>query len=416
MASQTATIEIPATSHRPGSRYIPELDGIRGIAIVMVIAFHFGLFEIDTHSLLYTVYRSTVELGWAGVDLFFVLSGCLITGILLETKNSEGYFQTFYIRRVLRILPLYYVFVFAFFCVCLPIGHALAPDWFRREEWTHLPAGESIWYWFHLSNWRSAFGVLQTSPVTHFWSLAIEEQFYLIWPLVVLYCSESRLLNICIALILLSVGLRNVPGFQTEVSRYSDFIYRLTPFRLDPLAFGAMLAVFSRRPGFRDWSRRWSWLSLTIGAGVLLSIMVPLRSGGYRNHSMSRFGFTAVALICFTIVSYGLLNSGSAGTVARLLRSPPLVSLGKYSYAMYVLHLPLAFFWPRLVRPGLIGDSRIITAVISIFCGTAISSLMALASWHLIEKRFLRLKDRFSYHSRNQVRRLAPKFRSIVTS
>jgi peptidoglycan/LPS O-acetylase OafA/YrhL len=374
------------------------------------------LFEIDTHSLLYTIYRSTVELGWAGVDLFFVLSGCLITGILLDTKNSEGYFKTFYTRRVLRILPLYYVSVFAFFVVCLPIGHALAPDWFSREEWTHLPAGESIWYWFHLSNLRSAFGVLQTSPVTHFWSLAIEEQFYLIWPLIVLYCSESRLLNVCIALILLSTGLRNIPEFQAQVSRYSDFIYRLTPFRLDPLAFGAMLAILSRRPGFRDWIRRWSWLPLAIGVGVLLSIILTLRSSGYRNYAMSQFGFSAVSLICFTVVSYGLLNSGSAGTSARLLRSPLFVRFGKYSYGMYVLHLPVAFFWPRLVRPGLIGDSRIVTAIVSILCGIAISYLTAFAAWHLIEKRFLRLKDRFSYHSRNQIRRPAPKCGSIVMS
>jgi peptidoglycan/LPS O-acetylase OafA/YrhL len=81
-----------------------------------------------------------------------------------------------------------------------------------------------------------------------------------------------------------------------------------------------------------------------------------------------------------------------------------------------VLHLPVALFWPRFFPPGLIGDSRIVTAVISVLCGTGISYLMSLACWHLIEKRFLRLKDRFSYHSRNQIRRLAPKCRSIVTS
>jgi peptidoglycan/LPS O-acetylase OafA/YrhL len=416
MALEAVTTEEPATSHRPGARYLPELDGIRGIAILMVIAFHFGLFDIDTHSFLYTVYRSTIELGWAGVDLFFVLSGCLITGILLDTKNSEHYFRTFYIRRVLRILPLYYLIVFAFFCICLPIGNALAPGWFDGQEWAHIPAREGVWYWFHLSNWRSALGVLQTSPITHFWSLSIEEQFYLVWPLVVLYCSDPRLLKVCIGLILLSVGLRNIPYFQAEVSLHSDFIYRLTPFRLDSLAFGAILAVLSRGRGFGDCYRRWSWLPLTIGASVLLSIVAALRDSGYRNEAMSRYGFTAVSVICFAIVGYGLLNSGSIAAPARILRIPLLVTFGKYSYGMYVLHLPLAFFWPGLVRTDLIGGSRITTAVASIVCGLAISYLMALLSWHLIEHRFLRLKDRFSYKaSRPQSRRLAPHFRSTVT-
>ena len=302
MALEAVTTAEPATSHRPGARYLPELDGIRGIAILMVIAFHFGR-DIDTHSLLYSVYRSTIELGWAGVDLFFVLSGCLITGILLDTKNSERYFQSFYMRRILRVLPLYYLSVFAFFCICLPIRNALAPGWFGRQEWTHIPAGEAIWYWFHLSNWRSALGVLQNSPVTHFWSLSIEEQFYLVWPLFVLYCSDSRLLTVCISLILLSVGLLNSPYFQAEVNLHSDFIYRLTPFRLDPLAFGAMLAVLSRYRSFGGWYRRWSWLPLTIGGTVLLSIVAALRNGGYRNEAMSRYGFTAVLVICFAIVA-----------------------------------------------------------------------------------------------------------------
>ena len=95
MASRTVATEVPATSYRPAPRYIPELGGLHGIAIAMMIAFHFGLFGIDTHSLIYTVYCSTVEFGWPGVDLFFVLSGCLITGILLDTKNPRVTFRPF---------------------------------------------------------------------------------------------------------------------------------------------------------------------------------------------------------------------------------------------------------------------------------------------------------------------------------
>src|SRR5690348_11217200 len=182
MASHLTAVKNTVTSRPAGPRYIPELDGIRGIAILGVIAFHFGLFTIDSHNLLYSVYGSVVGLGWAGVDLFFVLSGCLITRILLDTRNSGHYFRSFYMRRVLRILPLYYFSVFVFFCVVLPVGYAVAPGSFSSHEWARVAPSESLWYWLHLSNWRSAFGILQTSPLTHFWSLAIEEQFYLVWP------------------------------------------------------------------------------------------------------------------------------------------------------------------------------------------------------------------------------------------
>ena len=395
MASHLTAVKNTVTSRPAGSRYIPELDGIRGIAILGVIAFHFGLFTIDSHNLLYSVYGSVVGLGWAGVDLFFVLSGCLITRILLDTRNSRHYFRSFYMRRVLRILPLYYLSVFVFFCVVLPVGDAVAPGSFSSHEWTRVAPGESLWYWLHLSNWRSAFGILQTSPLTHFWSLAIEEQFYLVWPVIVLYCSETGLLNVCIALIVIATGLRNIPQFQAQVSLHSDFIYRLTPFRVDPLAFGALLALLSRRAAFRYWSRRWLCLPLAIGAGVLFSIVFAVHSGWYRTEPMSRYGYTAVSLIGFAVVGYGLLHTGSGTAAARLLRMPPLVSIGKYSYGMYVLHLPVAFFWPALVSPSLIGGSRIATAVASIAAGAVISYLLALGSWHLIEQRFLRLKNRF---------------------
>jgi peptidoglycan/LPS O-acetylase OafA/YrhL len=396
MASSLTAAPLAERSHKPHSRYVPELDGVRGIAILMVIAFHFGLYGVDGYGL-HLLYTSAVGLGWAGVDLFFVLSGCLITGILLDTKDSEHYFRSFYMRRILRILPLYYLCVFFFFCLLLPIGSVFAPGWLHQQDWAQVGRGEAVWYWLHLSNWRSAFGILQTSPITHFWSLAIEEQFYLVWPVIVLYCSERGLLRLSIGLILLSAGLRNIPEFQALVATYPDFVYRITPFRVDPLAFGAILALLSRRAAFREWGRRWLWIPGTIAAGVLLSIVLTLHSSSYRSEPMSRYGFTAVSVICFSVVACSLLNTASDAPVARLLRIPPLVSIGKYSYGMYVLHLPVAFFWPGVLQRFAISQDHISSAAASILSGIVISYLMAWVSWHLIEHRFLRLKDRFSY-------------------
>jgi peptidoglycan/LPS O-acetylase OafA/YrhL len=297
---------------------------------------------------------------------------------------------------VLRILPLYYLCVFALFCVFLPLGPKLLPHWFHRQPWTQVGGGEAVWYWLHLSNWRSGFGVLQISPITHFWSLAIEEQFYLVWPMVVLFLSEARLLKLSVVLIVVSILLRNVPAFQDQLTRYPDFIYRLTPFRLDPLAFGAILALLVRRSAFPSWARRWLPVSTALGIGVLASILIALRSGLYRHPPMSRFGFTAVSLICFSAVAYGFVHAGGDTFLARSLRFRPLVSIGTYSYGMYVLHMPVAFFWPSVLTRVHVAGHRIPIAIASAIAGAVIAYGMALVSWHLVEHRFLALKDRFS--------------------
>jgi peptidoglycan/LPS O-acetylase OafA/YrhL len=398
MTSPLPAVHDALKSAVPSSRHVRELDGIRGIAILMVIGFHFGLYRFEAHGLLHDVYRDTLELGWAGVDLFFVLSGCLITGILLDAKNSRRYFRSFYMRRVLRILPLYYVSVFAFFCIFLPVARTAAPGWVSHQDWMRVEPGQAIWYWLHLSNWRSGFDDLQL-PISHFWSLAIEEQFYLVWPLVVFYVSEGRLFKLCVVLIFLAAALRNLPVFEAQAAHYPEFLYRITPFRVEPLALGAMIAILARRASFLRWTRRWLWLPCSMGAAVLLMIMVAANSGIYRNERMSRFGFTAIGLICFSMVAYGLMHAGSSSALARLLRLPPLVSFGKYSYGMYVLHVPVAFFWPAWLRQTLPHAGVIAGSLISLVSGILISYLLALASWHLIESRFLRLKDRFAYQA-----------------
>ena len=156
---------------RPETR-IKELDGVRGIAILLVLLHHF-----EPPAGLPTAIVAGAYLGWSGVDLIFVLSGFLITGILLDTRDSPNYFTTFYARRALRILPLYFLTTLIYF--------RLEPNPLER------------WFWSHLSNWKSAFG--QDVPaLSHFWSLAVEEQFYLVWPLVVILSPKRAMPRVCL--------------------------------------------------------------------------------------------------------------------------------------------------------------------------------------------------------------------------
>ena len=154
--------------------HVPELDGVRGLAILMVLLYHFRhgyppmLRELD---------KKILGLGWSGVDLFFVLSGFLISGILLDTMEARNYYWSFYGRRILRIFPLYLIAVFGYFQVLVPLAAH-----FRHP--TLSGASREIWFWLHASNFPAA-EAYKEKFLPHFWSLSVEEQFYLMWPLLI---------------------------------------------------------------------------------------------------------------------------------------------------------------------------------------------------------------------------------------
>jgi peptidoglycan/LPS O-acetylase OafA/YrhL len=385
-----------STAQHAQVRKIPELDGIRGVAILFVIIFHFGPYLPKHFNVANRFYLFFVGMGWIGVDLFFVLSGFLITRILLNTKHSAHYFKSFYIRRALRILPIYYLGVFIFFDCLMPLTHisslhltnVLAPE---------SPGGlEQLWYWFHISNWQSAFGVYAFTPIGHIWSLAIEEQFYLVWPLVVLLCGESSLMAVCIGLIVVLSGLRYLPVFQTIQVIHTEFIYRLTPFRIEPLLFGAILALAEARQLFRETAKQWGEFLFMFGCIGMVGAVLMAYGPQYNSKPMSTFGLTAVAVTCFSVVLFGIRNSGSALARSRILRSPILTQCGKYSYSMYIFQTPLQYLLPQKTIlyfvPFLDGFAA---SILAILLGISLSYLAARCSWALIEQRFLRLKDRF---------------------
>src|SRR5260221_3218564 len=230
-----------AGSRAVADERIPALDGLRGVAILMVLLNHFVPNRNYAPSHVMTWLSNAAQSGWAGVDLFFVLSGFLITGILIEAKVSPRYFRNFYMRRVLRIFPLYYGALVLVFLLLPPL-HVF--DWSSfRTVWQN-----QLWNWSYCTNvgmW-CADGRGFSSPqinLGHFWTLAIEEHFYLAWPALVITLPLRRLKSVCIAGVVLVPVARIVAVVALDASHLFFF---QTPRRADSLMLGALFAAMGR--------------------------------------------------------------------------------------------------------------------------------------------------------------------------
>ena len=363
---------------------VSELNGVRGIAILMVLLLHFG----ERPSGVPRIFTAPFALGWSGVDLFFVLSGFLITGILVDTRRATNYLSSFYARRFLRIFPIYFLAVVGYFHILLPLAHH---EGLLR---TFTDSGE-IWYWCYLSNWYGAF-TREVSLLGHFWSLAIEEQYYLVWPIVVFVTKRSWLRYVCLVTIGISFGLRC--AFQYHHQIY-PFMYVLTPFRLEPIAFGGLVAIIVRD---EKWCSRMQNHLATVAGGailVLLAVLLLTRDSRAQTALMVTLGFSSFAVIYSCLVFFAYTSSGSPRWLAVQLRRPCLMSFGVYSYGIYVFHAPIAAgqnFALLTIAERIPAHFHILLRAASKVFGVALSYGIALLSWHLVEKHFLKLKSKFS--------------------
>jgi peptidoglycan/LPS O-acetylase OafA/YrhL len=367
-------------------KHIPALDGLRGLAILLVLLFHFTP-ETAGHTAVGGVMRGVSRLGWCGVDLFFVLSGFLITGILFDAKGSAHYFRNFYMRRVLRIFPLYYGVLLVIF-VIVPMWRPM-----NAPADQHLMHNQH-WLWLYAANIPQAVAdgwPLESSWVrlNHFWSLAIEEHFYLVWPAIVFCFARKTLMRICAAVIAVALAGRCWAYFFWN----DTAAYVLTPFRMDELAMGALVALAARGPeGIGAMVGRARWI-----AGILL---VPLMVIWVMNNDDVKYTVSLTILAGFFAAILVMAVGGRVGS--RIFSVKPLRFFGKYSYGIYVFHWVMAPMLERYASPARFGGG-FVGVGISMGVAIGVCTAVAVLSWHLYEKQFLKLKRFFEYGKAEEV-------------
>lgn len=374
---------------------IPALDGVRGLAILLVILFHHTLMQPETT--LDRVYVNVARLGWSGVDLFFVLSGFLITGLLLDSKGAPHYFRNFYARRTLRIFPLYY----AFLCFTLYVAPWLWPgtplDQMARDA---MADTSEAWYWLYASNLLFARDANFGHPnLAVTWSLAIEEQFYIVWPAIVALFGRRPLAWTCGALIVAAAGLRlwlALSGAHWIVP------YVLPVCRMDALAAGALVAIAARSTPAAVVRSGARWVGAA-AAALFAAIWLyedPLDNGDWGEPLMQTLGYTSLAAGYAALVALAAASPPES-RVIRFLSLGALRTLGRYSYALYLFHVPVRRFvrdeyFPVAAFPTLF-ESPLPGQLLFYVVATAPAFALAWVSWHLFERRMLALNRFFPY-------------------
>ncbi len=353
-------------------KHYPALDGLRGFACLIVVIYHnFGFIQ------------KYIFFGWLSADLFFTISAFLITDILLNSIEKPNFLRNFFARRFLRIFPLYYLSLIILFLILPFFNTQLHLDYYINNQ---------VYFWTYLQNWLFVFQPpTDTDSLNHFWSLAVEEQFYIIWPFLILLIKKSKLLLIVVILMLLAVSgirlwawLHQVPGFA---------YYNLYTFtRIDGICIGSIVAILLRiSPGF-----------LSRYTPAIVMVFALLNFGFFFFNRSFRFSFPYLALIGYTTLAMllGLLVNQAITKETKLINLVFNFSffrfVGKISYGFYVFHWPLYRGLSPMVSKWSMQYFNDWNA--SIFTSTFLSILALFLSWlsfKFFETPFLKLKSRF---------------------
>lgn len=362
-------------------RRVPELDGLRGVAIGLVLIWHYGV-NLLPPGPARRICERWLWFFWSGVDLFFVLSGFLIAGILLDHARDQRYFSTFFVRRACRIFPVYYL---TLACCFIASSSLRLPGPADAWLWGDRP---SLWpYLTFLQNWSMAFGgSFGPSATSATWSLAVEEQFYLILPLMIAFISRRNLLGLTIVSILAAPAMRLI--LDQRIDRLADFV--LLPGRIDSLAWGVGLAIWVRSAAARSvlYERRVIRRLCLAGIWIFIfSIDGDTLPGQYVNSLLS---------MAYGLLLAEVLASQGAGPIAGVLRFRMLRWLGLGSFSLYLFHQPLLGLIHGLVlgRAPALGHGAANAATLLAFLATC---LLAALSYRFIETPWVRLGHRRSY-------------------
>lgn len=375
---------ISSLNARPSAGIIRTLNGVRGIAILLVLSVH--LVHIGYVHFAKGALGTVVEvmwMGWVGVDLFFVLSGFLITGILLDTQTSPNYFQSFYMRRILRIFPLYYLVVVLSFVAMLVLRGTHFAQYVPNR-------GDLVSMLFYVQNYRGL-----PLAVGHLWSLALEEQFYLLWPLIVFRIRSRRVLAWVLVALLCAFAASRFAAVGLYGRHYN--LDAQLYFRGDGMLVGALLAM-----AVRDARMLKRCLKLAPAVAVFCSLAFLWIAFGPLHEVVSRetytrlFGFPLLALLFGAMVLLAWKAERTGSGLDRLLCHPFLQVSGKYSYGLYMYHAPVfivgGFAAARVHHAMDHGWTRLLAGLAAV----ALSYGVAFVSFRFYELPMLKWKERFN--------------------
>lgn len=376
------------TLKNSASPRIQALEGLRGIAILLVL-FHHALIVftgITAQTPFEKIMMTWADRSSAGVDLFFILSGFLITRLLLKAKGSENYYKNFYVRRTLRIFPLYYAYLFFVF---------FAVPSFLDFFYPHVPPlSSSGWYWTYLSNFKMFFDkAIPSYYLSHTWSLAIEEQFYLFWPVIIAVFPAKALKKVLAGIIVLSLAVRFYLEGSADLNWWQLRVFTFG--RLDILALGGFLAVLYEK----------NFFNLTKGLKVKISAVMTcfLLIAGLSYFSqlypdLKESLFYTQTAVLFTGVMLFVFASSENSITRKILSFKLLTAFGKYSYSIYLFHMTAGILLRRFAVSGikehLVSAPLIWSAVFLLLSG--ISFAIGWLTYHLFEIHFLKLKDKLA--------------------
>lgn len=369
-------------------RYYPEIDGLRALAVLMVIYFHSSLMVGPERSTADAaafwdagwLYYEFTMIGWCGVDLFFVISGFLITGILMDTANQEKCFRNFYIRRTLRIFPLYYgVLIGCFLLFVIFYGASFTIKYGL--------------YFLYLQNWFAVFDYDYILYFDHFWSLAIEEQFYVFWPVIFVWAYRRGVVEpVLLFLIVMSFLLRFTLAAKGEL----EMAFSITPARLDGLLLGAGLVfLLSKR---QDTEQLNSLFLKALAASFAAICVLALLNGNLwgRDREVLMFGLLPVSVFFASFLGW-VVTVDEGHLIRRFFRLPFLREIGKVSYGMYVYHWLIMCV---IVQMDIMDQyGFVFNHPFLLLTAGPLSFIVAWTSFRYFEKPFLRLKDVYARYS-----------------
>jgi peptidoglycan/LPS O-acetylase OafA/YrhL len=368
--------------------HILELDGLRCAGLSLVMIDHFWMPGMSSFIF------QLGNLGWIAMDSFFVMSGFLITGILLDSREKPNYFTTYYARRSLRIFPLYYLMLLIWYVLMRYTDHGIN---LRNMQHNY---GSPLWYVFYLGNLVSIFGIdiqkLRTMPILAYaplWSLQIEEQFYLLFPFAVAWMSRKNLTRLLVAAVVVSPALRVAAYFWQPTNMYLQ--YTELPCHCEGIALGGLMAIRIRCGEWKISRVALSaWTAILLGATIAGSLIstwgVHTQAWGTVWNRLAGYSLSSAGCACLVLWLICFRNT----PVTWLLRLPPITYLGRICYGIYLLH-PLAFY---IVME--LGKKRFVPMKQFdpwfVIYGISLSIGLAVLSWHFFERPFLKLKDRIS--------------------